>query len=294
MSKLICVDAGHGGDDSGAPGNGILEKNITLKVAKEVGRILEKQGISVIYTRTADKDVSLKQRCKIANNGNADLFVSIHINSSDNKQARGTETLCYSNNRLAELIQKYLLRYLKLKDRGIKERKDLAVLNGTKMTAVLCELAFLSNKEEAEFIKTDEFIKLSAEAVVKGICEYLNIEFKTENKIEEKRETAVKKVIDVVVNGEKDFTQGYFIDGKNLFTADFIRQLGFDVGYDEDTKQVIINPKELKLNVDGKETSVEAVNINGFNFCPVRSLASAVGFDVMGGEKGKVYVKTKL
>ena len=291
MSKLICIDAGHGGDDSGAPGNGILEKNITLKVAKEIGQMLEKQGISVIYTRTADKDVSLKQRCKTANNGNADLFVSIHINSSENKEARGTETLCYSSNRLAELIQKYLLRYLKLKDRGVKERKDLAVLNGTKMIAVLCELAFLSNKEEAEFIKTDEFVKLSAEAVVKGICEYLGIEFKTENKIEEKREIAVEKTINVVVNGEKDFTQGYFVDGKNLFTADFIRQLGFDVGYDEETKQVIINPKELKLNVDGKEICVEAININGFNFCPVRSLARAVGFDVIGN-KENVYLKT--
>ena len=191
------------------------------------------------------------------------------------------------------MIQKYLLRYLKLKDRGVKERKDLAVLNGTKMIAVLCELAFLSNKEEAEFIKTDEFVKLSAEAVVKGICEYLGIEFKTENKIEEKREIAVEKTINVVVNGEKDFTQGYFVDGKNLFTADFIRQLGFDVGYDEDTKQVIINPKELKLNVDGREMSIEAVNINGFNFCPVRSFASAVGANVIEGDKEKVYIKIK-
>ena len=293
MSKLICVDAGHGGDDSGAPGNGILEKNITLKVAKEIGQMLEKQGMSVIYTRTADKDVSLKQRCKTANNENADLFVSIHINSSENKQASGTETLCYSKNRLAELIQKYLLRYLNLKDRGVKERKDLAVLNCTKMTAVLCELAFLSNKEEAEFIKTNEFVKLSAEAVVKGICEYLGVEFNEEREMKEKMDTVIQKTIDVVVNGEKDFTQGYFVDGKNLFTADFIRQLGFDVGYNEETKQVIINPKELKLNVDGKETSVEAVNINGFNFCLIRSIASAVGFNVIGGEKGKIYIKNK-
>ena len=157
------------------------------------------------------------------------------------------------------------------------------------MTAVLCELAFLSNKDEAEFIKTDEFIKLSAEAIVMGICEYLGVKFKMENDSDVKTKVITEKTIGVVVNGEKDFTQGYFIDGKNLFTADFIRRLGFDVGFDEETKEVLINPKELKLNVDGRETSVETVNIGGFNFCPVRSLAGAVGFDVIDGEKGKVY-----
>ncbi len=243
MSKLICVDAGHGGDDSGAPGNGIKEKDVTLKAAERAGELLRKQGINVVYTRIADNYVNLGERCRIANSNNADLFVSIHINSSDNLQANGTETLCYSRNRLAELIQKNLLLKLKLRDRGVKERKDLYVLNGTKMTAVLCELAFLSNKKEAEFIKTDRFLGLSAEAIVMGICEYFGVRFKTEDEIEEKDGDIMKKTIDIVVNGKKDFTEGYFTNGKNLFTADFIRKLGFDVGYNEITKQVIINSK---------------------------------------------------
>ncbi len=243
MSKLICIDAGHGGNDSGAPGNGILEKNVTLKAVKRVGELLQKHGFKVIYTRISDNYVNLGERCRIANSNNADLFVSIHINSDDNLQASGTETLCYSKNRLAELIQKNLLSKLKLKDRGVKERKDLYVLNGTKMTAVLCELGFLSNKKEAEFIKTDKFLELSAEGIVLGICEYFGVKFKIENEIEKKTGGIMRKTIDVVIDGKKGFTEGYFIEGRNLFTADFIRCLGFDVGYKEKTKQVIISSK---------------------------------------------------
>ena len=104
----------------------------------------------------------------------------------------------------------------------------------------------------------------------------------------------VKKTIDVVINGKNSFTEGYFADGRNLFTVDFIRQLGFEVGYDEKTKQVIINPKELQLNVDGKNMSVETVNIAGSNFCSIRSMAEAVGrFEVAKYENGIVYVNSK-
>ena len=121
-----------------------------------------------------------------------------------------------------------------------------------------------------------------------GICEYLGVEFKTEKTIEESKAEILRKTIGVAVNGEKDFTEGYFDDGKNLFIADFIRRLGFDVGYDEDTKQIIVNPKKVRLNVDGKEMSVEAVNINGFNFCQMRKIVDVFGRNVIASEKGEV------
>jgi hypothetical protein len=126
-----------------------------------------------------------------------------------------------------------------------------------------------------------------------GICEYLGVEFKTEKTIEESKAEILRKTIGVAVNGEKDFTEGYFDDGKNLFIADFIRRLGFDVGYDEDTKQIIVNPKKVRLNVDGKEMSVEAVNINGFNFCQMRKIVDVLGGNVTASEKGEVYVKVR-
>ena len=126
-----------------------------------------------------------------------------------------------------------------------------------------------------------------------GICEYLGVKFKNDEEAEEREAKILRKTIDVVVNGEKDFTEGYFADGKNLFTADFIRRLGFDVGYDKDTKQVIVNPKNVRLNVDGKEMSVEAVNINGFNFCQMRKIVDVLGGNVTASEKGEVYVKVR-
>ncbi len=237
MSKLICIDAGHGGNDSGAVGNGIKEKDVVLKIAKKVGGLLKKQGIEVIYTRQADNYVNLGERCRIANTNNADLFISIHINSAQNAQASGTETLCHSRSTFAEIIQKNLVGKLKLKDRGVKERRDLFVLNGTGMPAILIEFGFLSNKTEAEFIKTDEFFELSAEAVVRGVCQYLGIKYKNTEDFE------MKKTIDVVINGEKGYTNGYFAEGKNLFTADFIRMLGFKVSYDPMTKVVSFEGK---------------------------------------------------
>ena len=243
MSKLICVDAGHGGTDSGASGNGIIEKVVTLRVANILGELLKNQGFNVIFTRTADNFVSLGERCRIANSKEADLFVSIHVNSASNKEARGTETLCYSKNKLAEAVQLNLVNDLKTKDRGIKERKDLYVLNGTKMTAVLVEMAFLSNKEDAELIKGKAFLYTTALAVTKGICQYFNIKFKADEEVKPNSKTVIDKDIDILLNGERIISKGYFADNKNLFTADFLRTLGFDVGYNPNTKQVIINSK---------------------------------------------------
>ena len=109
MSKLICIDAGHGGSDSGASGNGVIEKNITLKIALRLGEILKQQGFSILFTRANDQFIGLGERCQKANNNLADLFISIHVNSAANPNARGTETLCYSKNLIAEIIQKYLI-----------------------------------------------------------------------------------------------------------------------------------------------------------------------------------------
>ena len=98
VSKIRCVviDAGHGGKDPGAISrNGkYKEKNITLSVALELGRLIKEADpdIKVVYTRTTDKYVELAQRAAIANRNKADLFISIHVNSAKSLQARGTET----------------------------------------------------------------------------------------------------------------------------------------------------------------------------------------------------------
>ena len=248
MGKIICIDAGHGGSDSGAVGNGVIEKNVALNAVLSIGELLKKQGFDVIYTRNSDVYVNLNERCRIANFKNVDLFISVHINSATNTNAKGTETLCYSKNKFAEIVQKNLISVLKTNDRGLKERKDLAVLNGTKMTAVLLELGFLSNKDEANLIKSSLFIDNVTTAVVKSVCLYFGVTFKgyaNDDYNTEKGKSIMEKDIEVVVEGEKRITKGYFINGKNLFTAEFIRSLGFYVSYDADSK--VVSFKRLKV-----------------------------------------------
>ncbi|TRX40883.1 N-acetylmuramoyl-L-alanine amidase family protein [Flavobacterium restrictum] len=93
-SKFIVVlDAGHGGHDSGAHYNGHIEKDITLEVILRVGKILEQNSsISLIYTRKTDEFIELRERAKIANRANANLFVSVHCNANRNSGASGSET----------------------------------------------------------------------------------------------------------------------------------------------------------------------------------------------------------
>ncbi|HBH62039.1 MAG TPA: N-acetylmuramoyl-L-alanine amidase [Nitrospiraceae bacterium] len=103
--ETIVIDAGHGGKDPGAIGpGGLQEKDITLHVGKKLGAILEQRhGVKIIYTRDKDIFVPLNERTEIANSHKSDLFISIHVNASEQRKARGIETyfLNWTNNREA-------------------------------------------------------------------------------------------------------------------------------------------------------------------------------------------------
>lgn len=92
--KTVVIDAGHGGKDPGARNGNIREKDITLSIALQLGKMIERNypSVKVIYTRTTDKFVELHERANIANKNNADLFISIHVNSAVSKKAKGNET----------------------------------------------------------------------------------------------------------------------------------------------------------------------------------------------------------
>jgi N-acetylmuramoyl-L-alanine amidase len=96
-SKTIVIDAGHGGKDAGAVGSRTkYEKNVVLQIALRTGKILQKRGYKVFYTRTNDKFIKLRNRTKYANKKNADLFLSIHANASRKKSLHGVETFFLS------------------------------------------------------------------------------------------------------------------------------------------------------------------------------------------------------
>ena len=96
-SKIVVIDAGHGGKDAGAVGTRTMyEKNVVLQIALRLGTILKKRGYRVYYTRTKDKFIKLRNRTKYANRKNADIFCSIHANASNKKQLHGVETFFLS------------------------------------------------------------------------------------------------------------------------------------------------------------------------------------------------------
>lgn len=104
----IVTDAGHGGSDSGASGNGMAEKNLTLAIVLAAKRSFDNDSrFQVSYTRTADTYPSLSQRANLANNRDADMFLCVHINSASASSARGTETL-WSKGRNSATAEKWL------------------------------------------------------------------------------------------------------------------------------------------------------------------------------------------
>lgn len=184
----IHINAGHGGKDPGACGNGLQEKDITLRAALKLGNML-KRNFEVSLTRVTDVFVPLAEIARKANGEKADLFISLHCNSAANPDARGIETLVYRNNgenkKVADLIQSKLIKQTGFVNRGVKERTDLLVLNSTNMTAVLIELGFISNREDAVKINQNEFLDSCVEAIYKAVCEYYGVN--TEKEDDEKQ-----------------------------------------------------------------------------------------------------------
>lgn len=175
---VVCIDAGHGGDDVGAILDKRYEKDDTFEIAKLVKEYLKKQDVKVIMTRKKDKSVSLEERCKIANNKKADFFVSIHRNSA--KTGNGIEIWCNSSKReedtnLANTILEKLQNTEIQKNRGVKygtingENSDYYVLKNTNMPSCLIELGFITDEGDNQLL--DSHKKEYAKAIANGIIQ---------------------------------------------------------------------------------------------------------------------------
>lgn len=190
--KKIAIDAGHGGEDVGAIGTtGTYEKTITLNIAKEVKRLLEKAGAKVIMTRETDTEVSpkhkkatdideLQARCDVANKAKADIFVSIHMDSFTSRDASGTTAYFYvkgtaTSKRLASSIQSALVKEINTQSRGTKSC-NFYVVRKTTMPATLIEVAFISNPKEERMMKSEKGVKKAAVGIVNGISNFFDAE----------------------------------------------------------------------------------------------------------------------
>lgn len=209
----IVLDAGHGGWDLGSVGRkGLLEKDLVFDISQRLGKLLESRlSCEVIYTRKGDNYIPLDQRADLANQSQADLFVSIHANYSNLKSARGVETY-YTNffapsgsaeiekrengsvkpvlklsnvdlrekveesRKLAAAVQHSLHGTLshqdsEIRNRGVREA-SFVVLTGTTMPAILAEVSFVSSPDDENSLKSAAYRQQIAEALYKGITHY--------------------------------------------------------------------------------------------------------------------------
>jgi N-acetylmuramoyl-L-alanine amidase len=217
--KKIVLDPGHGGKDPGAMAYNLKEKDIVLKVAQRLAPILEKRlGCKVILTRKKDAYIPLEERTAIANTNDADLFISLHINSSPSSTAYGIETYFLNlttnpeamrvaalenatsthqmsdlqnilsdilknskineSSRLAQQVHTSIVAGLEknfsnIKSLGVKQA-PFYVLIGAEMPAILVEMSFISNPNDAQHLKNDHFLDSMANDISAGIQSYVN------------------------------------------------------------------------------------------------------------------------
>ncbi|WP_226671497.1 N-acetylmuramoyl-L-alanine amidase [Metabacillus litoralis] len=179
------IDAGHGVDTPGKRAvDGMKEYEFNSAVAHKLKEfLLMFKGISVLYAHSDSEDVPLHVRTNSANLHDVDLFISIHANAhgdgKDWTSAEGIETFVYQSKpkaatELATLVQAELVKKTKRKDRGVKTAK-FYVLEKTKMTAILCECGFMTNKQEAALLRSDDYRTLCAKAIASGLSSYYNL-----------------------------------------------------------------------------------------------------------------------
>lgn len=171
--RFVVIDPGHGGGDHGAIRGDISEKDITLDVSKRVRELLEKKGYEVFMTREIDETVSLQERVEISENLVPDMFISIHVNSSNSDAPNGLETHYYKDNSLilAKTVHASMLNHVQANDRGLFKSK-FYVINHTTAPAILLEIGFMSNPIERVQLITDFRKQATAKAIAEGIDDY--------------------------------------------------------------------------------------------------------------------------
>ncbi len=181
----VCVDAGHGGSDVGAVGlDGSYEKDDNLRLALKVKEALEKSGVNVIMTRSDDSDTQLDSRSVIANKAKADLFVSLHRNSTVKANTtKGIEIWIHSSGSersyaAADDILSNLEKVGISDNRGVRigtqgdSDDDYAVIRDTDMTSMIIEMGFMTSQDDLDYF--NENLDNYAKAISNGAVEWLN------------------------------------------------------------------------------------------------------------------------
>ncbi len=179
-TKLVVLDAGHGGGDQGTSGGEVLEKDINLAVVKKLAELLQDEETTVIFTREDDTKIGLEERAAFANENEADLFVSLHCNyCEDDAGVQGLE--CYyredsaEGEKLANLVVQAVEEEEQIVNRGTRTA-NFRVLCRTQMPAVLVEMGYLSNADERGKMAEEKYQEMVAGRIAEGVRRMLEEE----------------------------------------------------------------------------------------------------------------------
>lgn len=186
LGRVIYLDAGHGGKDCGAISNNIYEKDINLILVKKLEKELTKKGALVYLTRDGDYDLAnknvshrkrsdLSNRAKLINNSDADIYLSIHLNSTTNSTWRGIQIYYDDNNEnnllLAKTINKEFESFSKL-TRKIKKENNYYMYKQINKPGILIEAGFISNPNDNYLLRDNNYQDKLINVIVKGIENY--------------------------------------------------------------------------------------------------------------------------
>lgn len=245
----IFIDPGHNysGFDTGATGNGLKEQDITYLVAEELAKKLKGVGIETKMSRNSitenvgtSNSTSLTKRATMANDFNADLFISLHTDAHTNSSASGSHICVYKlkgeAEKLANAINPYLIG-LGLTGRSclVDERPELAVLKKTKMTAILIEMGFITNKRDSDIQRNNQ--DGLADAIFMGVCGYLGIPYSKKEQADmvAPTETTIK------IDGKTIDIEHTNINGSIYVPIrKFCESIGYAVDWNDETRVVNI------------------------------------------------------
>lgn len=172
--KLIVIDAGHGGHDHGATFEDLKEKEIVAQIANKIYEYNDPSTVEIVLLRDADEFVSLQDRITKINELNPDLVLSLHVNQSKNKEAKGLEAFISEKNPQYQLSEAYAQKILthqnpiKLEQRGIKKANFL-LLRESKAAAITLELGFISNESDKDYLTSDKGQDEIAQSILKSL-----------------------------------------------------------------------------------------------------------------------------
>lgn len=184
--KVVVIDAGHGGKAPGAIKQGVEEKDLNLGILLKLKGLLDQndQNIGVYYTRTEDKNPTFEQRAQLANKTNADLFISIHNNSTADgvmSEYNGTEVMYdelkaeegLSSKHLAEICLEETTAALGSKNNGLTAGNSIYIIRSSQVPVALVEVGFMTNQEELDKLRSDEYQQQAAQGIYNAILRAL-------------------------------------------------------------------------------------------------------------------------